>query len=323
MKHYDAAAVAAALDDMVLIEALREAFRRGIMAPPRQHYALDAAHTQTLLMMPAWDGVDAIGVKLVTVLAGNPAVGLAAVNAIYVLFDASTGVVRATFDGTELTTRRTAATSALASRFLSRTDSSTLLMVGTGALAPHLIRCHCAARPIRRVHIWGRNLARAQQLAQRLQGLAPEIGAVPDLRGAVAQADIISCATLAEEPLIHGEWLVAGQHLDLVGAFNERMREADDAALARSRLFVDTRAGALADAGEIIHALAGGAIGPQHLLADLHELCRNAHPGRTGPAEITLFKSVGHALEDLAAAQMVLSATSRSIPKIIPAIDIP
>jgi len=310
MKHYDAAAVAAALDDAALIEALRTAFQRETLAPPRQHHVLDQAHTQTLLMMPAWDGIDAIGVKLVTVFADNPARGLAAVNALYVLFDAHTGAVRATLDGTELTLRRTAAASALASQLLSRPDSQRLLMVGTGALAPHLIRAHCRVRPIRSVAIWGRNAAHAQRLVRQLQGLAPELHAVVDLREAVAQADIISCATLAQEPLIRGEWLVPGQHVDLVGAFNERMREADDAVLARAQVFVDTHDGARADAGEVIHALASGAISPAQLLADLHELSRGRHPGRRDATQITLFKSVGHALEDLAAAQLVLKQVS-------------
>ncbi|MBS0613744.1 MAG: ornithine cyclodeaminase family protein [Proteobacteria bacterium] len=340
MKHYDAAAVAAALDDSALIEALRATFQRETLAPPRQHHVLDQARTQTLLMMPAWDGTDAIGVKLVTVFAGNPARGLAAVNALYVLFDAHTGAVRATLDGTELTLRRTSAASALASQLLSRPDSQRLLMVGTGALAPHLIRAHCRVRPIRSVAIWGRNPEHAQRLTRELRGLVsgpephadheapappqrgaipeahvPELHAVADLREAVAQADIISCATLAQEPLIHGEWLIPGQHLDLVGAFNERMRETDDAALVRAQVFVDTRDGARADAGEIIHALASGAISPAQLLADLHELTRGLHPGRRDGTQITLFKSVGHALEDLAAAQLVLAREAASRPR--------
>lgn len=308
MKHYDAGAVAAALEPRVLIEALDEAFRGQTQAPPRQHHLLDAAGTQTLLLMPAWRQDTALGVKLVTVFAGNPARGLAAVNACYVLFDADSGAVRATFDGNELTLRRTGAASALASRYLSRPDSSRLLMVGSGALAPHLIRHHCAVRPIREVCIWGRHAARAQELAAQLQGVAPQVSGTADLREAVQWADIISCATLSQEPLVQGGWLRPGQHVDLVGAFNAQMREADDTAVRRAQVFVDTHAGAWADAGELIQALRNGAIERSHVLGDLHDLARGTHRGRSNAEAVTLFKSVGHALEDLAAAQVVVAA---------------
>ena len=308
MHHYDAGAVAAALEPRALIDALDEAFRGRTQAPLRQHHLLDAAGTQTLLLMPAWRDHTALGVKLVTVFAGNPARGLAAVNACYVLFDADSGAVRATLDGNELTLRRTGAASALASRYLSRPDSSRLLMVGSGALAPHLIRNHCAVRPIREVRIWGRHAQRAQELAAQLQDLAPQVSGTPDLREAVQWADIISCATLSQEPLVQGGWLRSGQHVDLVGAFNAQMREADEAAVRRAQVFVDTHAGAWADAGELIQALRNGAIEKSHVLGDLHDLARGTHRGRSEVDAVTLFKSVGHALEDLAAAQLVVAA---------------
>jgi alanine dehydrogenase len=307
MKHYDAAAVAAALQPALLIDALEQAFRQETAAPPRQHYLMDGAGTQTLLLMPAWNASPSLGVKLVTVYAGNPERGLPAVNACYVLFDAHSGAVSATLDGNELTLRRTGAASALASRYLSRPDSSRLLMVGTGALAPHLIRSHCSVRPIREVRIWGRHPERAAALAASLADVAPRVEAAADLREAVQRADIISCATLAQEALVHGAWLAPGQHLDLVGAFNARMREADDDALRRAQVFVDTRAGALADAGDVIQALRSGAIREQDLRGDLHDLARGGHRGRSERESITLFKSVGHALEDLAAAQLVVA----------------
>lgn len=309
LSHYDAAAVAAALDMPRLIGALRTAFARETTAPAREQHRLDAVSGRVLLTMPAWNS-EALGVKLVTVYPDNPARGLAAVNACYVLFDAANGTVRATLDGKELTLRRTAAASALASRYLSRTDSRRLLMVGTGALAPHLIRGHASVRPIEQVRIWGRNATHAQALAQRLGGEVWAVETATDLASAVAWADIISCATLATSPLVRGEWLRPGQHLDLVGAFTPQMREADEEAVRRAEVFVDTRAGALAESGELIQAIERGIITREHIRADLHDLARGHHAGRQDPAAITIFKSVGHALEDLAAAQAVADQDS-------------
>lgn len=308
MKQFDRAAVAAALPPEALIEALREAFGREVHAPPREHHALNGSTDRALLLMPAWDSTHAFGVKLVSFYANNTARGLPAVNACYVLFDGDDGSVRAVMDGTELTLRRTGAASALASRYLSRPDSRRLLMVGTGALAPHLVRSHCSMRRIESIRIWGRSPARARAAAQELAGLAPQIEITDDLRSSVQWADIISCATMATDPLIRGEWLLPGQHLDLVGSFTKDMREADTQALQRAHVFVDMRANALADAGEIIQAIESGMLRSSDILADLPELTRGTHAGRRSPQDITVFKSVGHALEDLAAAQLVMAS---------------
>jgi ornithine cyclodeaminase len=182
------------------------------------------------------------------------------VHAVYTLFDATTGAPRAMLDGTELTLRRTAAASALAARYLAPPEASRLLMVGTGSLAPHAIENHAAVRPIRSVRIWGRRPERANAVARSLGGKHYEIEAVEDLQSAVAWADIVSCATLAAAPLVRGAWLRPGQHIDLIGSFTPRMREADDEVMVRAAIYVDTRAGALADSGELVHALAAGLI---------------------------------------------------------------
>lgn len=308
MRHFDRDAIAAVLPPAALIETLREAFRREVHAPPRKHHALNGSRDRTLLLMPAWDSSHAFGVKLVSVYSQNTARGLPAVNACYVLFDGDDGSVRAVMDGTELTLRRTGAASALASSYLSRPDSRRLLMVGTGALAPHLIRSHCCVRPIDSIRIWGRSPGRARDTAQQLAGLAHHVEATDDLRSAVQWSDIISCATLATDPLILGEWLLPGQHLDLVGSFTAAMREADTQALQRAKVFVDMRANAIGDAGEIIQAFESGSLRPADILGDLPELTRGTHAGRSSPHDITLFKSVGHALEDLAAAQLVMAS---------------
>jgi len=230
---------------------------------------------------------------------------LPAVQASYLLLDATTGQARALLDGGELTLRRTAAASALASRYLATADAHRLLLVGTGRLAPHLIESHLLVRPIREVRIWGRRAEPANSLAASLQRPALSITVTDDLEGATRWADIVSCATLAHEPLVFGAWLRPGQHLDLVGAFTPQMREVDDEAIARCALYVDTRAGALAESGEIIGALARGVIGQGAIVAEFADLGDGIFK-RQSAAAITVFKSVGTALEDLVAAKLVL-----------------
>ncbi len=306
----DASALAACLDRETLIDALDAAFRTSVRVPARQQYFIDpiepGTRGGTLLVMPAWRAGASLGIKLVTVYPDNAERGLPAVAATYVLLDASTGSPRALLDGEELTLRRTGAASALASRYLSAPQASRLTMVGTGQLAPHLIESHARVRPITEVRIWGRRAERAQALAASLHGRAWSVAAVDDLEAAVRWADIVSCATLSHEPLVYGAWLRPGQHIDLVGAFNPQMREADDEALVRAELYVDTRLGAFAESGELVGAIARGRIGPQAVRAELCELDSGRFL-RSHPAAITLFKSVGTALEDLAAAELAIA----------------
>ena len=309
LRSYTADEVHAALNYPSLVEALRDAFRQGGEAMPvRQSYEVGFGGSPAhLLSMPAWDRGKALGVKLVTVFPQNAARGLGAVSSLYVLFDGETGVPRAMIDGEALTNRRTAAASALASTYLSRPDSSTLLMIGTGHLAHHLPQAHAAVRPIRTVLVWGRNGDRAAALVSKLaaKGLAARV--VSDLEAALGQADIVSCATTATVPLVTGRHLRPGSHVDLTGAFTPAMRESDDDAVARSSVFVDTRAGALAEAGDILQPMAAGHFKAEAIRADLHELTSGTKSGRRDEAEITLFKSVGAALEDLTAAKLLVT----------------
>jgi len=314
MRQFDAAAVEARLGDLPLIDAIAALFRDGCEVPLRHHHTIETGGAAgTLLLMPAWRGKRHLGIKIVTVFPDNGAQGLPAVIGQYLLLSAETGQPVALMDGTALTRRRTAAASALASRLLSRPDSFRLLMVGTGALAPHLIRAHAAVRPIREVAVWGRMRAKAQALVDRLDSgdmkhLKIAAHVADDVERTIAAADIVSCATLAQDPLLHGEWLRRGQHLDLVGGFTPAMREAGDEAVRRSRVFVDTRQGAGKEAGDIVQPLASGALAEDGIVADLFELCRQEKRGRESAGEITLFKSVGTALEDLAAAELVAAA---------------
>lgn len=315
MLQLDAAALAARLDRGALIDALEAAFRLPAVVPDRQHYEIESARPGqrpgTLLVMPAWRCGAALGIKLVTVYPDNAARGLPAVAASYLLLDAETGQLRALLDGAELTLRRTGAASALASRHLSRPDAARLTMVGTGRLAPHLIESHAVVRPLREIRIWGRSIERARELAHALYRPEWRIEAVEDLEAAVRWADIVSSATLAREPLVLGAWLHPGQHIDLVGAFTPQMREADDAALARSEIFVDTRRGALGESGEIIGALARGVIDERSLRGELADIV-SGRARRSDAGAITLFKSVGTALEDLVAAELALGRDQSS-----------
>ena len=308
LRVFSAEEIHARLDYGRLVGALREAFRAAdVTQPLRTSYDIGVSGTPAhLLSMPAWRTGDVIGVKLVTVFPGNAAKGMGAVSAVYVLFDGSTGVPIAILDGEALTNRRTAAASALASDYLSRADAATLLMVGTGKLAPYLVEAHCAVRPISRVLIWGRNPERAAALCERLRGNGPAVEAVSDLAAATPLADIISCATTSTQPLLRGRDLREGTHIDLVGAFTPSMRETDAEAVRRASVFVDTYAGASAEAGDLLQAAATGAWSSDKVRADLHELAAGLKPGRSNAAEITLFKSVGAAIEDLTAAKLML-----------------
>lgn len=308
LRVYSAAEVHAALPWRGLAQALERAFTAGATEVPLRH-AHPLGDAASLLLMPAWSA-DALGVKLVTVMPQAAAQGLPTVQASYLLSDRHTGVPLALLDGEALTLRRTAAASALAARHLARADASSLLMVGAGHLAPWLVRAHVALRPgLVRLQVWARRSEAAQALAELLRREGLAVDPVTDLAAAAARADIIGCATTATLPPLQGAWLRPGTHIDLVGGFRRDMREIDDAAIARcAPIIVDTRAGALAEAGDLVQPLASGVIGLERISGDLAELLRGDCAGRTRPDQITLFKSVGTALEDLAAAQMVLRA---------------
>jgi alanine dehydrogenase len=305
MRFFGPAEVHDGLDYEALVETLRQMFRTGCTTPMRHHHTVPAqggGADGTLLLMPAWQAGRYIGVKCVTVFPDNGTQSLSAVMGSYILLDGKTGAPRALIDGPALTVRRTAAASALASSYLARPDAERLLMIGTGALIPHLVEAHSRVRPLREVLIWGRDREKAARLAHRLDRRNLQVRATDDLPGAVAGAHIVSCATLAKEPIVKGEWLPLGVHLDLVGGFTPEMREADDDCISRARVFVDTREGALKEAGDIVQPLANGRLTEEDIAGDLYELTRGSRAGRRYYDQITLFKSVGTALEDLAAA---------------------
>ncbi|MGI4950375.1 MAG: ornithine cyclodeaminase family protein [Janthinobacterium lividum] len=296
---YDAAALTAALPFDRLVPALREAFRHPAAAPPRHRHALDPA--AALLLMPAWSA-DWLGVKIVTVHPGNGALGLDSVHSTYLLSRAATGQPVALMDGDTLTARRTAAASALAASYLARPEASRLLLVGAGRVAAMLPAAYRSVRPLHEVMVWNRGAERRDALVAALRTEGFDARAVENLAEAAGQADIVSCATLATTPLIEGRFLRPGTHLDLVGAFNPAMREADDAALA-GPVWADTEV-ALTECGEFVGWEAS------RLRGTLQTLCRGG-PARPDPAAVTVFKSVGTALEDLAAAALVAGDAGR------------
>ena len=300
----DAQRVAASLPFAQLIDWLSAAFAKGVNAPVRQR--LEGVDDRELLVMPAISQGFA-GVKLLTIVPGNPAAGRPLIHGLFTLFDLATGAPLAVIDAEELTARRTAAVSALAARALARPDASRLLLLGSGHLVPYLAEAHSAVRAITDIRIWARDPAKAQRAAERIRARLPgtSVHAVNDLQDHVAKADIVSAATRATAPLIRGEWLSRGTHVDLVGGYRPHMREIDDVGIARSRLFVDTREAALAEAGDLAEPIARGVIGAEAILGDLQALVCGA--GRQTRDEITLFKSVGTAAADLAAAELVWS----------------
>ena len=301
-----------------LIDALADAFKSDVVVPVRHHHTIPQPGADaTLLLMPAWgdlawgdaagDGGDEryIGCKIVTVFPDNAKLQRPSVHGQYLLLSGATGEPLAMIDGRTLTAWRTACASALAARYLAREDASHLVMVGAGALAPHLIRAHASVRPIKRVTLWNRTRARAISLGFGIAVAGIEVDIAETLEEAVREADIVSCATLSPGPLIKGAWLKKGTHLDLVGGFTPKMREADDQAVKRSRIFVDTRAGAAKEAGDIVAPMKKKIIDAKAIKGDLSDLTRGKVKGRTSASQITLFKSVGAAIEDLAAAMLV------------------
>lgn len=309
LRYVSAGEIDRVLDFPSLIDALAEAFCADIETPLRHHHAIAREDGEAaLLLMPAWTKEKAgafLGTKTVTVFPGNLAKGLGSVAGTYLLMSGDTGEPLLTIDGHRLTLWRTAAASALAARYLAREDASHLLLIGAGALAPYLARAHSAVRPIRKVSIWNRTPNRADEVAKELLNESFSVEVVRDRERAARDADIVTCITLSRVPVVSGDWLREGAHLDLVGAFRPNAREADDAAVRRARIYVDTRRGALKEAGDLVIPMAAGILQESDLQADLFDLCRGQGKGRESASEITLFKSVGTAIEDLAAAIMV------------------
>jgi ornithine cyclodeaminase len=293
-------------------EALKRAFDPSVTAPPRHLHSVGTAGAapeaeKILALMPSWSEAHGlVGVKLFTYFAGNRQIGLPVIHSIYIAVDANTGVVRAVIDGGMLTNIRTAALSALAATYLARPDSRTLLVVGTGELAPHLALAHAAVQPFDRILVWGRRHDAARESARSLreQGLPAE--PTESIEVGLSSADVVVAATSSTSPLIKRQHVRAGTHVSLLGGFRPQMREADDELVASSRIVLETIDGVSSTAGDIVGPLKSGAIQRSQLTTELRDLVSGRQPPRQTAEEITLFKSVGDAREDLCAASLAL-----------------
>lgn len=306
MQVFDADATRAALPFDRLVTALQALFARGCEVPARHVHEIATADGGgfTSLVMPAWLPGRYYGIKAVNIAPGNAALGLPGLHASYLLFDGVTGVPLAVMDGGEITSRRTAAASALAARWLARPDARHLLVVGAGQVARLLPQAYRAVRAIDRISVWARAPEKSQALAREWQAQGLPAQAVTDLQAACGEADIVSCATLATSPLVRGAWLRPGSHLDLIGSYTPAMCEADDACFAGASLYIDTEE-AMKKSGDLLGPLARGVIDAGSVRGTLAGLSRESATGRTGAEERTVFKSVGNGLEDLAAAMLV------------------
>lgn len=256
-----------------------------------------------LLNRAAWIEGLGSGLKTVSVFPGNGALkpSVPTVQGVFVLFDAVNGSVRAVIDGAALTRWKTVGDSLLGARYLARSTPRTLLIIGAGTIASTLASAYPLVFPsIERVLVWNRTPERANRLAAEMGAQA-----VQDLAGAVAQADIVSCATISTEPVLKGVWLRPGTHVDLIGAFKPSMREADDEVMRRGRLFVDARETTIGEIGELIMPMKAGVISASDIVADLYDLA-SGHPGRESDEEISVFKNGGGAHLDLMTANHVM-----------------
>ena len=303
-------------DFNTLIEKLRKGFAKNeIIVPMRHHHDFLNEYSMeptTMLLMPAWHPNQNSGVKIVTVSPDNYKWNLPSIQGSYLFMDTKTGMVKAIIEAKALTAKRTAAASALAADYLAKKSANSLLVIGTGALAPNLIKAHCSIRPIKTVYVWGRQLAKAEKICEQFVNANFEIKAVETIESIISKVDIISCATLSKTPLVLGKYLQKGQHVDLVGSFKPDMRESDNEVMRRANIFVDTFEGSTKESGDLVIPLQEKVIVKSDIKSDLFDLCNGSKQGRKSDDEITVFKSVGHALEDLVAAEYYFESYSEA-----------
>jgi len=292
-----------------LIPAIEQTFAGDHGMPQRNVFCLDknSDHSDAFAVLPAWNS-KAIGVKAFTYFPDNAPKGFDSLYSKILMFKRETGEPLALVDGTSVTYWRTAAVSALGSKYLAREDSSRLLICGTGNLAPYMALAHASVRPITHIDIYGRNLAKAEKVADEIRQQRPEItvNTITDVEDAARQADIISCATGASEPIILGKWVKPGTHTDFVGNHAPNRRECDSELITKSCVFVDSRLNVLNEAGELLIPIAEGVFSADNVKAELAQLACSEHSGRQNEEEITVFKTVGTALSDLAGACLVV-----------------
>ena len=305
MKILTAEDVHAALSYPAMVDALQEAYSGSFNMPPRQVFLLDdqPENHDAFAVLPSWND-ELVAVKSFTYFPDNPKPKYASLYSKIMLYDRKHGQPLALVDGTSVTFWRTAGISGLASRLLSREDSKTLLLLGTGNLAPYIIRAQLSVRPIDRVMVWGRTLANAQAVVEQLakENDAVRFEVADDLQAACGEADIIVSATGSHEPLVLGDWVRPGTHTDFIGNHHATKRECDTALVAKSKVYADSYVNCFKEAGEVLVPIDEGAISKDHVVGELMQMCSGAVALRESEDEITLFKSIGLALSDLVGA---------------------
>ncbi len=306
MKYFDMKAIQTALPYPLLVEALAQGLQQFAQTPARSFFSPNQ-DASCVMIMPAWRPHQMMGVKLVSVWPENNAKGESAVSAVYVVISCLDGRPLAVLDGTELTLRRTAAAAALAAKRLARENSETLAVLGTGSLSVPLVQAHTDTMRFKNVLVWGRQFHKTQRVVKQLKELGIEVRAMGDLEETLALSDVVAVATTATEPFLKADWVKPGTHISLVGAFTPQMAEAEPVLMARSQLFADCRASVLEKGGEVFQAIKQGLVPDSDIIADLAELTAQSdrnwrHDGQA----ITVFKSVGFALLDLIAAEVVM-----------------
>ena len=306
MKYFDMKAIQTALPYPLLVEALAQGLQQFAQTPARSFFSPNQ-DASCVMIMPAWRPHQMMGVKLVSVWPENNAKGESAVSAVYVVISCLDGRPLAVLDGTELTLRRTAAAAALAAKRLARENSETLAVLGTGSLSVPLVQAHTDTMRLKNVLVWGRQFHKTQRVVKQLKKLGIEVRAMGDLEETLALSDVVAVATTATEPFLKADWVKPGTHISLVGAFTPQMAEAEPVLMARSQLFADCRASVLEKGGEVFQAIKQGLVLDSDIIADLAELTAQSdrnwrHDGQA----ITVFKSVGFALLDLIAAEVVM-----------------
>ena len=309
MKHFDMKAIQTALPYPLLVDALAQGLQQFSETPARSFFSPNQ-DASCVMIMPAWRPHQMMGVKLVSVWPENNAKGESAVSAVYVLISCLDGRPLAVLDGTELTLRRTAAAAALAAKRLARENSETLAVLGPGSLSVPLVQAHTDTMRFKNVLVWGRQFYKAQLVVNQLRELGIEVRAMSDLHKTLAMSDVVAVATTATEPFLKAAWVRPGTHISLVGAFTPQMAEAEPGLISKSQLFADCRTSVLEKGGEVFQAIEQGLILDSDIIADLAELtAQSDRSWRHDAQAITVFKSVGFALLDLIAAELVIKAS--------------
>ena len=294
------------------VNILKEAYAGSYTMPPRKVFLLEESSHDAFALLPSWND-NVIGVKSFTYFPHNEDPYKSLYSKI-LLFDRKHGEPLALVDGTSVTFFRTAGVSALASQFLSREDSETLLLLGTGNLARFLIRAHASVRPLKKILLWGRTKANAEAVVADMQKALPDIEFVvaDDIQTACGQADIVAAATGSPDILVQGDWIKEGTHTDFIGNHHANKRECDTALVVKSKVYLDTYVNCFNEAGEVLVPIEEGVFKKEDVKGELAELCMAKVKGRESDSEITLFKSVGSALSDLVGANHAFQSLSKS-----------